>query len=84
MPNLWFEDSLGRERVIANCANGREVNNEIRKFIDDANDRWPSKAPFRSYYTRAYEADGRVILDVGSHTEFFKWDGTLDAYMEDR
>ena len=38
---------------------------------------------FKSYYTRIWETDdGLVKYDVGSHTEFFYWEGPIEAYME--
>ena len=64
---LLFQDSHGIERVIAEPSNREEVNKEINKFLDDHN--------FKSYYTRFWEADGRLLFDVGSHTEFFILEG---------
>ena len=64
---LFFKNGKGEERVIAEPLNREEVNNEINKFLDEHN--------FKSYYTRVWEADGRLILDVGSHTEFFILEG---------
>ena len=60
---LFFHNSKGEERVIAEPLNREEVDKEINKLLDDHN--------FKSYYTRVWEADNRLILDVGSHTEFF-------------
>lgn len=41
--------------------------------------------PFVRYYTRVWETDdGLVKYDVGSHTEFFYWEGSIDAYKENR
>ena len=64
---LYFQNSHGIERLIAEPLNKEEVNNEINKFLDDHN--------FKSYYTRVWEADGRLVFDVGSHTEFFILEG---------
>ena len=64
---LFFRNSRGEERVIAEPSNGEEVNKEINKFLDDHK--------FKSYYTRVWEADGRLVFDVGSHTEFFLLEG---------
>lgn len=64
---LYFQNSRGKERLIAEPQNREEVHNEINKFLDNHN--------FKSYYTRVWEADGRLILDVGSHTEFFILEG---------
>ena len=64
---LFFQNSRGEERVIAEPSNRGEVNKEINKFLDDHN--------FKSYYTRVCEADGRLVFDVGSPTEFFLLEG---------
>ena len=48
-------------------SNREEVNKEINKFLDDHN--------FKSYYTRVWEENGRLVFDVGSHTEFFILEG---------
>ena len=60
---LFFQNSRDEERGIAESSNREEVNKEINKFLDDHN--------FKSYYTRVWEENGRLIFDVGSHTEFF-------------
>ncbi len=75
---LWFENSQGNERVIAeNCDTWPQVTREIHKFIHECNAKKPKGAtPFKSYYTRVWQQeDGRYRIDVGSHTEFFLWDG---------
>ena len=87
---LWFENSNGERRVIKNpCDTWEDVNKAIKEFIAQCNankhyqarERYgenynPAKViPFVSYYTRAYEEDGMTKLDVGSHTEFFFWEG---------
>ena len=64
---LYFQNSRGIERLIAEPLNNEEVNKEIDKFLDDNN--------FKSYYSRVWEADGRLVFDVGSHTEFFILEG---------
>ena len=64
---LYFQNSRGVERLIAEPLNKQEVNKEINKFLDDHN--------FKSYYSRVWEADGRLVFDVGSHTEFFILEG---------
>ena len=71
MANLIFQNSQGRERIIAQVHNYQDITNEIDKFIADANDKWPNKKPFKIYYIRTYNEDGRAKFDVGSHTEFF-------------
>ena len=73
---LWFQNSQGEERVIAECATWPEVTRAIHKFIHECNAKKPKSAtPFKSYYTRVWEQDGRTIIDVGSHTEYFIWEG---------
>jgi len=88
---LWFENSNGEERVIKNIANTwAEVDQAITEFINRCNmnkhaaakqifgDQYdPSKVnEFKRYYTRVWEQeDGRIKIDVGSHTEFFVWEG---------
>ena len=64
---LIFQNSRGEERVIVEPSNREEVNKEINKFLYDHN--------FKSYYTRVWEDNGRLIFDIGSHTEFFLLEG---------
>ena len=64
---LYFQNSRGVERLIAELSNREEVVKEINKFLDDHN--------YKSYYTRVWEDDGRLVFDVGSHTEFFILEG---------
>ena len=88
---LWFENSAGEERVIKNTATTwAEVDQAIDEFINRCNinktnarkrmygEKYnPSyDQPFIRYYTRVWEQeDGRTRIDVGSHTEFFIWEG---------
>ena len=72
---LIFQNSHGKERVIAEPSNREEIFKEINKFLDDHN--------FKSYYTRVLEENGRLVLDVGSHTEFFYVEGmSFEEYVE--
>ena len=64
---LYFQNSRGDERLIAEPSNREEVVKEINKFLNDHN--------YKSYYTRVWEDDGRLVFDVGSHTEFFILEG---------
>lgn len=93
MAKLWFENSLGEERVIADCETEKEVFDEINKFIAECNrkkieDSKKAFGPnfdrskvrlFKKYYTRSWYQNGRTHYDVGSHTEFFHWEGKRDA-----
>ena len=71
MAKLWFGNSQDQERVIAECETLREVYKEIDKFIVECNEKWPKKIPFKRYYTRIWEEDGRIKIDIGSWSEFF-------------
>ena len=72
---LIFRNSKGKERIIAKPLNIDECFKEINKFLKEHN--------FKSYYTRMWEEDGRLKLDVGSHTEFFYIDGlTFEEYCK--
>ena len=87
---LWFENSNGDRRVIKDpCDTWDDVSAAIQEFIANCNankhkiakerygDKYdPAKViPFVSYYTRVWESEGFTKLDVGSHTEFFLWEG---------
>ena len=95
---LWFENSNGDRRVIKEvCDTWEDVNAAIKEFIANCNankhkiakerygkDYDPSKVvPFVSYYTRVWEEDGMTKLDVGSHTEFFFWEGKYNEVKDD-
>ncbi len=71
---LYFQNSKGEERVIAEPTNREEVSKEIYKFLGEQK--------FKSYYTRVWEENGRLKFDVGSHTEFFYLEGmTYGEYV---
>lgn len=61
---LYFKNSLGQRRIIAEPQTEQDAFKEIYKFLDDRN--------YKSYYTRTWTNDnGEKVYDVGSHTEFF-------------
>ena len=61
---LYFENSYGERRIIAEPETEKEAMKEIHKFCDDRN--------FKSYYTRTWHNDkGEKVYDVGSWSEFF-------------
>lgn len=64
---LFFQNRYGKERLIAEPSNREEVNREINKFLNDHN--------FKSYYTRVWEENNRLIFDVGSWSELFVLEG---------
>ena len=61
---LYFKNSRGDKRVIAEVPNEFEAMEEIRAFCEERN--------FKIYYVRTWKnPDGAIEYDVGSHTEFF-------------
>ncbi len=94
---VWFQDVYGNERVIKNTANTwAEVNEAINDFIDRCNQNKINEAKrifgdayneskvnlFKRYYTRVWkQEDGRTKIDVGSHSEFFIWEGDYESEM---
>lgn len=61
---LYFENSYGERRIIAEPETEEEVYKEMNKFCEDRN--------FKIYYTRSWMTpDGLKKLDVGSWSEFF-------------
>ena len=60
---LYFENSFGEERVIAEVQNEQEAMKEINKFLDDHN--------YKSYYTRTWGRNGVKYFDVGSWSGMF-------------
>ena len=61
---LYFENSRGERRIIAEPQTEEESMKEIYKFCYDRN--------FKIYYVRTWRDDeGLKWYDVGSHSEFF-------------
>lgn len=63
---LYFKNSYGEERVIANPKNEKEAMEAIHTFCDERN--------FRIYYIRSWMSGNRKKYDVGSWSEFFYLD----------
>lgn len=64
---LYFENSWGERRIIAEPKAEEEVMKEINKFCDDRN--------FKIYYVRTWvNSEDLKVYDVGSHSEFFYLD----------
>lgn len=96
---LWFENSDGEERVINKHADTwEEVHQSITEFIQECNQKKINAAKmtygdkfdeskvnlFEWHYTRVWQQDDkRTRIDVGSHTEFFIWEGKPDFIKED-
>ncbi len=61
---LYFENSYGERRVVAEPETEKEAMKEIHKFCSDRN--------FKIYYTRSWTTEeGLKKFDVGSWSEFF-------------
>lgn len=74
MAKVWFQNSNGDEKVIAECANWLGVTNAINNFINSCNVNKPANKQFKMYYMRTWEEDDRTKIDVGSWSEFFYTD----------
>lgn len=61
---LYFQDSIGRKKFIGLVDSLEDVSKEIANFLRKRN--------YKSYYSRYWiEEDGDILIDVGSHSEFF-------------
>lgn len=60
---LTFKNSQGVEREIGQPNNQDGVVEIINQFLEERN--------YKSYYYRINQEDGKLVYDVGSHTEFF-------------
>ncbi len=60
---LYFQNKFDEEIIIAHPNNIDEAFLEIKKFLNEHH--------FKSYYTRIWKENNRLIFDVGSHSEFF-------------
>ena len=58
-----FKNSAGNIRDIGEADNANEVYSIVNKFLEDRS--------FKSYYKRIWTVNGRTVIDVGCHTEFF-------------
>lgn len=64
---LYFKNSSGVKRIIAEPNTENEAYEEICKFCEERN--------FKIYYVRTWKnKDNLKVYDVGSHTEFFYLD----------
>lgn len=74
MAKLWFQNSNGDEKIIAEVTNFTGVCDAIYDFIDRCNEGKLANERFKSYYMRYWKEGKRIKIDVGSHTEFFYTD----------
>ena len=64
MLNVMFENSKGQLRIIDTVENEELAFKVINDFLDDHK--------YKSYYQRTWKKDDKtIVVDVGSHTEFF-------------
>ena len=64
MYRLYFENSNGVLRILGDYKTIEECLAHMRQFLEEHN--------FTSYYTRTIRCpDGKIMLDVGSWSEFF-------------
>lgn len=64
---LYFENSSGERRIIAEPNTEEGAMETIHAFCEERN--------FRIYYVRIWrDKEGLKVYDVGSHTEFFYLD----------
>lgn len=79
MAKLYFENSKGERKHIADINKSSEIFHEIHKHIDKCNEVNKKKGcrEFQWFYTRLWynEEDNETHFDVGSHTEFFIAEG---------
>ena len=74
---LWFKNSEGVMRQIADCTTWQEVCKCIDLFIAQCNENRPLERQFKSYYKRIWKEDNMTVVDVGSWSEFFYWEGEI-------
>ena len=71
MFNLYFENSYGEERLLGTFETYNDVHRGMCRFMEAHN--------FKCYYIKTWIKNGRIVADVGSHTELFyigRADGT--------
>ena len=74
MFDVYFRQSNGEDKFLANCADFNTVNEVISYFLKEHN--------FKSHYSRMWiSAPGILKIDVGSHTEFFHVHGPVENVM---
>lgn len=61
--DFYFEHSNGERVLLAENVDQKAANVTMKHFLDDHN--------YKSYYTRVWERENELWIDVGSHTEFF-------------
>lgn len=65
MFKVYFENRYGERKFAGECNTREEI---FRVVHSDLKERAPH---FKSYYTRSWEKDGEIVMDVGSHVEYY-------------
>ena len=60
---LYFQNSGGEERLIAEPKTKEDASNHITQFLEEHN--------YKSYYTMGSIYEDKIVFDVGSWSEFF-------------
>lgn len=60
---VYFENSYGKEREIGEGKTQEACMKIIHEFLDERE--------YKSYYSRQWETEKGLKIDVGSHSEFF-------------
>ena len=68
---LYFVNSQKVSREILSIDGSNLTDAEIRKLAYQKMHEFCEERNFTIYYTRSWNAAGKTIFDVGSHTEFF-------------
>ena len=61
--DFYFRRSNGDRMLLAENIDRNSAFKVMSKFLADHN--------YKSYYTRTWEKDNELWMDVGSHTQFF-------------
>lgn len=64
---LYFRNSRNQERLLSEPPTIEDMWNDINLFMNEHK--------FKSYYQQICDNGERLIIDVGSHTEFFEVEG---------
>lgn len=75
MGKVYFGNSVDKKREIGEASNRQEAWKIINKFLDDHN--------YKSYYVRVWKRENFYILDVGSWSEFFYVEDSINMLSED-
>lgn len=60
---LYFENSYGQKKLLKESSDALDLKKTIQNFLIEHN--------FKSHYWRYNWNDKEIVLDVGSHSEFF-------------